>query len=170
MELEYYENEVVTKSGKRRLIYWNNSLIKDKEGQINELLSSGIDITDRKHSEEALIKIKDEFHLLVVNATNCMDYSSNGMNIYFNQQWVEYTGLTLEESYGELWIKQHRKMCDTWQENAVVNNAEYSLECRLRQKAVTILWLIRAVPHKKRKYHQVVWDLYRYTEHQRNRN
>jgi hypothetical protein len=24
MEREYYENEVVTKSGKRKLIYWNN--------------------------------------------------------------------------------------------------------------------------------------------------
>ena len=25
----------------------------------------------------------------------------DGWNIYFNQQWVDYTGLTLEESYGE---------------------------------------------------------------------
>jgi PAS domain-containing protein len=61
---EYYENEVVTKSGTRKLIYWNNALIKDEVGQIKELLCSGIDITERKHSEEALIKVKDEFHLL----------------------------------------------------------------------------------------------------------
>jgi hypothetical protein len=27
---EYYENEVVTKSGTRKLIYWNNALIKEK--------------------------------------------------------------------------------------------------------------------------------------------
>jgi hypothetical protein len=27
---EYYENEVVTKSGTRKLIYWNNALIKDR--------------------------------------------------------------------------------------------------------------------------------------------
>jgi PAS domain-containing protein len=33
-----------------------------------------------------------------------MDYTSDGMNIYFNQQWVDYTGLTLEESYGTGWI------------------------------------------------------------------
>jgi PAS domain-containing protein len=59
---EYYENEVVTKSGTRKLIYWNNALIKDEVGQIKELLCSGI--TERKHSEEALIKVKDEFHLL----------------------------------------------------------------------------------------------------------
>jgi PAS domain-containing protein len=27
----------------------------------------------------------------------------NGLNIYFNQRWVDYTGLTLEESYGRGW-------------------------------------------------------------------
>ena len=29
----------------------------------------------------------------------------DGWNIYFNQQWVDYTGLTLEESYGHGWSK-----------------------------------------------------------------
>jgi PAS domain S-box-containing protein len=57
---EYYENEVVTKSGTRKLIYWNNALIKDEVGQIKELLCSGIDITERKHSE-ALIKSRMSF-------------------------------------------------------------------------------------------------------------
>jgi hypothetical protein len=42
-----------TKSGTRKLIYWNNALIKDEVGQIKELCS-GIDITERKHSEEAI--------------------------------------------------------------------------------------------------------------------
>jgi hypothetical protein len=43
---EYYENEVVTKSGK--LIYWNNV---NQRRHNKELLCSGIDITERKHSE-----------------------------------------------------------------------------------------------------------------------
>jgi PAS domain-containing protein len=29
----------------------------------------------------------------------------DGLNIYLNQQWVNYTGLSLEESYGNGWIK-----------------------------------------------------------------
>ena len=29
--------------------------------------------------------------------------SPDGLNVYFNQRWVEYTGLTLEESYGRGW-------------------------------------------------------------------
>ena len=27
----------------------------------------------------------------------------DGLNIYFNQRWVDYTGLTLEDSYGKGW-------------------------------------------------------------------
>ena len=54
--VENFENEVVTKSGNRRLIYWSNSYIKDEEGQIKYLLSSGIDITERKQAEQALIE------------------------------------------------------------------------------------------------------------------
>jgi hypothetical protein len=27
-----------------------------------------------------------------------MDYTSDGMNIYFNQQWVDYTGLRIKPS------------------------------------------------------------------------
>ncbi|WP_366183588.1 PAS domain S-box protein [Flavobacterium ovatum] len=164
MELvEYYENEVITKSGKRRLVYWNNSLIKDEEGQIKELLSSGIDITKRKQSEEALIKIKDEFHLLAESMPQIVWITlPDGMNIYFNQQWVEYTGLTLEESYGEGWIKpfhpeDQEHAWNAWQ-NAVINNAGYSLECRLRQKdGAYFWWLVRAVPIFDKKGNIIKW-------------
>jgi PAS domain-containing protein len=83
---EYYENEVVTKSGTRKLI-WNNALIKDEVGQIKELLCSGIDITERKHSEEALIKVKDEFHLLAESMPQIAALP-DGLNIYLNQQWL----------------------------------------------------------------------------------
>jgi PAS domain S-box-containing protein len=160
---EYYENEVVTKSGKRRIIYWNNSLIKNEEGQIKELFCSGIDITDRKHSEEALIKIKDEFHLLAESMPQIVWITlSDGMNIYFNQQWVDYTGLTLEESYGTGWIKpfhpdDQKRAWNAWQ-NAVTNNAEYSLECRLRQKDGDYFWwLVRGIPILDKKGNIIKW-------------
>jgi PAS domain-containing protein len=46
-------------------------------------------ISQSKHSEEALPKIKDEFHLLAESMPQIVWITSNGMNIYFNQQWVE---------------------------------------------------------------------------------
>jgi PAS domain S-box-containing protein len=76
---------------------------------------------------------------------------ADGSNIYFNQKWVEYTGLTLEEGYGDGWSKpfhpdDQQRARDAWQ-NAVKNNGVYSLECRLRRADGEYRWwLVRGVP------------------------
>ncbi|MFM9912100.1 MAG: ATP-binding protein [Methylophilaceae bacterium] len=75
----------------------------------------------------------------------------DGWNIYFNQQWVDYTGLTLEESYGHGWNTpfhpdDRQSAWDAWQ-LATQQNAPYSLQCRLRRAdGVYQWWLIRGVP------------------------
>lgn len=50
--VEYFENTVLTKSGKQRVIFWHNALLRDQNGNIEGTLSSGEDITDRKLAEE----------------------------------------------------------------------------------------------------------------------
>lgn len=50
--VEGFENEIVTKSGERRLIAWTNSYITDEEGHIVASLSSGEDITDRTRAQD----------------------------------------------------------------------------------------------------------------------
>lgn len=50
----YFENEIITKNGERRLIFWHNAVERDQFGQIEGILSSGQDITARKNAEEAL--------------------------------------------------------------------------------------------------------------------
>lgn len=47
-----HENEVITKSGKLRLIPWRNVVIRNESGVVIEVLSSGEDITDTKESRE----------------------------------------------------------------------------------------------------------------------
>src|SRR5512140_1231167 len=75
----------------------------------------------------------------------------DGWNIYFNQQWMDYTGQTLEESYGHGWNKpfhpdDQQRARDTWQ-NATINGTSYMLEGRLRRSdGVYKWWLIRGVP------------------------
>ncbi|MBM4201515.1 MAG: PAS domain S-box protein, partial [Gammaproteobacteria bacterium] len=76
---------------------------------------------------------------------------ADGWNVYFNQRWVDYTGLTLEESYGHGWNTpfhpdDRQRAWDAWR-NAIENHATYSLECRLRKADGTYRWwLIRGVP------------------------
>ncbi|MHA1728139.1 MAG: PAS domain-containing sensor histidine kinase [Promethearchaeota archaeon] len=53
---EYGENPVLTKGGNERIIAWHNSIIKGDNGRIIGHLSSGEDITERKHAEEKLRK------------------------------------------------------------------------------------------------------------------
>ncbi|NVK19292.1 MAG: PAS domain S-box protein [Methylocystaceae bacterium] len=50
----YFENEVITKTGERRLLFWHNSIERDEFGNAIGVLSSGQDITERKQAEDAL--------------------------------------------------------------------------------------------------------------------
>jgi len=51
---EYYENPVLTKNGKERMIAWHNSVIRDESGRVVGHLSSGEDITERKQADEEI--------------------------------------------------------------------------------------------------------------------
>jgi PAS domain S-box-containing protein len=44
------ESEVITKNGEIRTITWSNSLIRNQAGEIEAILRSGLDITERKQS------------------------------------------------------------------------------------------------------------------------
>ncbi len=77
--------------------------------------------------------------------------TASGDNIFFNDEWYAYTGLSPEESMGHGWNKPFHPedqgiAWDAWQ-NAVKNNARYSLECRLRRSDGKYRWwLIRGIP------------------------
>ena len=118
---------------------------------INAVLITN-DITERKQAEEKLRESEYEFRLLAESMPQIVWITEpDGNNIYFNHQYQDYTGLTLEESYGTGWIKSFHPddkqlAWDAWQ-NAVNNNDMYSIECRLRKYDGSYCWwLIRGVP------------------------
>ncbi len=51
---EHAENPIVNRDGEERLIAWHNTVLPDAEGRGTGVLSSGVDITERKQAEEAL--------------------------------------------------------------------------------------------------------------------
>jgi PAS domain S-box-containing protein len=68
-EARHHENEIVTRSGERRLIRWNNSLLRSGAGAIIGTASIGEDITERRLADEVLKKRAAElerFHRLSV--------------------------------------------------------------------------------------------------------
>jgi hypothetical protein len=68
-EASHCENEILTRAGERRLIRWNNSVLRSGAGAVIGTASIGEDITDRKMAEEVLKKRAAElerFHRLSV--------------------------------------------------------------------------------------------------------
>ncbi|MFC1523284.1 PAS domain-containing protein [Thermodesulfobacteriota bacterium] len=51
---EYYENPVLTSDGEERIIAFHNTILKDEEGNIQGVLFSGEDITDRIKAEKEI--------------------------------------------------------------------------------------------------------------------
>ena len=52
----HHENEILTRSGERRLIRWSNTLLRDREGMNIGCICLGEDITDQRQAEAGLLK------------------------------------------------------------------------------------------------------------------
>jgi len=51
---ESHENPILTKTGEERIYSWTTSVLRDSEGSVTGVLSSGVDITERLKAEYAL--------------------------------------------------------------------------------------------------------------------
>lgn len=126
--------------------------LKNEQGHVIQWFGTNTDLTERKRAEEELALNEREFRLLAESMPQIVwTTRADGWNTYFNQKWVDYTGLTLEESYGHGWNKpfhpdDQQRSWDAWQ-NAVSHNAPYLLQCRLRRAdGIYRWWLIHGVP------------------------
>jgi PAS domain S-box-containing protein len=64
-QLEGHETEWVTRDRSRRTIAWSTGALRDEEGEVEYVVSCGIDITERKQAERELRQLLDERELLL---------------------------------------------------------------------------------------------------------
>ena len=64
----HYENEIITRQGERRLIAWNNTVLRNENGQIVGTASLGADVTARKRAEYLLERHVAELEVLYENS------------------------------------------------------------------------------------------------------
>jgi PAS domain S-box-containing protein len=120
--------------------------------EANRILSAQSE--ERERAQAALRESELAFRTLAESVPQLVWIcNADGMNIYFNQRWVEYTGLTLEESYGGGWNKpfhpdDRRPASEAWK-NAVESGDTYRIESRLRGVDGSYRWfLMRGAPSR----------------------
>jgi len=157
------ENRVIAGSGEIRLMQFVNHGFFDEKGRLIETQSVGRDITEHNRMEEAVRESESDFRTLAETVPQIVwATSADGRNTFLNHRWVDYTGLTPEESSGHGWItpfhpddKQYA--WEAWQ-RATVRNEPYSLECRLRRADGNYRWwLIRGAPVQNAKGEILKW-------------
>jgi PAS domain S-box-containing protein len=60
LSLERYINPVRRVDGEEKIVYWQNSVIRNDTGQITHVISRGVDITERQQLEKALLRSEQE--------------------------------------------------------------------------------------------------------------
>ncbi|NCQ12114.1 MAG: hypothetical protein COW66_00630 [Flavobacteriaceae bacterium CG18_big_fil_WC_8_21_14_2_50_34_36] len=160
-----WRNEVRNRAKDGSLFWVDTTIVPilDNDGKPFQFISIRRDITRRKHAEESLKKSEEEFRTLAESMPQIVWVTTaDGKNIYFNHQWVEYTGLSLEESYGDGWLisfhEEDKPLAWKAWNNAVTTLAEYTVECRLQKYDGSYhWWLIRGVPKMNEKGEILKW-------------
>jgi PAS domain S-box-containing protein len=98
----YHENEIVTKDGYRRLIAWNNTVLKDRHGKISSITSVGEDITDLKLTERSLSNSKGQLRTLVDTIPDLVWLKDqNGVYLMCNSKFERFFGAKEAEIIGK---------------------------------------------------------------------
>ncbi|CAN5897817.1 hypothetical protein BH24DEI2_BH24DEI2_18970 [soil metagenome] len=111
------------------------------------------DVTARKRAEESLRRSQERFHQLADSLPQIVWVNdAAGAATYFNQRWLDYTGLSLEVSLSGSDTAIHPEDVDTvqaaWQEK-LQRGEPFEYEMWLRRADGTYRWhLARSVPQR----------------------
>ena len=150
--LEYFENPVLTRSGKERLIAWHNTVLKDENGEVSGTLSSGEDITLRKQTQEALRRSEERFKMLSqISPVGVFVTDIEGKTVYWNRRLCEITGMSTEQGKGTGWANgihpdDRDRVFAEWYRSSEARSA-FRSEYRFIDRNGKVTWTIgEAVP------------------------
>ena len=162
---ESWKGEILVQNrdGRTFCVSATDAPVLDADGKLVAVVGIAEDITQRKQAVQELRDSEQKFRTLAESMPQIVWITEpSGGNLYFNQQWMDYTGLTLEESRGDGWLKpfhpdDRRRAWDAWQA-ATSTFSLYSLECRLRRADGEYhWWLIRGVPRRDADGNVIEW-------------
>ncbi|MFY3383457.1 EAL domain-containing protein [Paracidovorax sp. MALMAid1276] len=60
----HYDNEILTRSGERRLVHWNNTVLRSAGGRVTGVAALGEDITERREAERKVKRLNRVYAML----------------------------------------------------------------------------------------------------------
>ncbi len=110
---DVYENWVVGKGNERILVQWRNAILKDKNGKVTGLISSGVDITEIQRARQRLENYADELEDKVEKRTQ---------EIASTVQKLVETNLKLEDQIQATMLAKDRARISQTQFAAIAKN------------------------------------------------
>lgn len=138
----HYENQILTKLREERSIYWHNTPIKDKGGNITGFLSLGEDITGRKREEQELQKANNRSEKLQQEALlGLWELDIIGNKLIWSNEFYRIFGLKPQEIEAAhktllkiIHPKDKNRVKDSYS-NFLKNKTPYEIEYRLLLKS-----------------------------------
>jgi PAS domain S-box-containing protein len=98
-----YENSWATKTGQHRLIAWSNTVLTSgPRGDVDFIIATGLDITERKRAEAALRASEEQLRLVTDNLPVLIAYLDSDLRYRFNNQVYEtWFGTAHRQLYGK---------------------------------------------------------------------
>lgn len=137
--------------------------LREADGTISGVMVLADEITDQVNARKAIEISEKKFRLLTNNMPQKItNTDANGSVIFFNQQWLDDTGLTFEELKDWGWEKalhpdDLESTVNKWA-HAVRTGEVFDMECRIQNKEGDYRWhLSRAVPIRDENGKIVMW-------------
>lgn len=163
-----WEGELIhtTRDGRKITTASRWTLLRDENGEPSAFLEINNDITEQKQAEEErkallareqaatqkLQESEQRYRLLIEAMPHLVwTASPDGAVDYYNQRWLDYTGMTREESLSSGWQfilhpDDWQKTLDAWS-RAILTGEPYEIQYRLKRSDGAYRWhLGRSLP------------------------
>ncbi len=159
-----FDHRILLPDGTERVVHEQAEIVFDERtAKPLKMVGTVQDITERNRAEEALRESEVQFRTIAEAMPQIIWVTRpDGWHTHFNQRWMDYTGLTLEESLGHGWNppfhpEDRPRAAKRWQQ-AIESGEPYETEYRLRRADGTYRWMLgRALPMRDATGAVVKW-------------
>lgn len=167
-----YQTQLLTKSGDKRLIEWNNSFILDDEGNIEGIISSGRDITDYHNLLITLKASEEKYRLIAENVSDviwttdlnlCLTYISPSVKNVLGYtpeelSQVEFSNILTEPSWEKM-MEIHKEQEALRKSGKADEKKTLTVELEAHRKDGVTIWTetnLSYLTDERGKIHQIL--------------